>query len=119
MDGLGDKGKQVQVVAVSVDPDRDTVERLKEYTMERDWPANWFFVTGGLDEVGGVLDAYRIAAYKQQLPEKLKGLVLGDYEVVHRAAVLLINPDGYIYDILRGTDWTSEQLAEKLKPALR
>ncbi|MGE0081003.1 MAG: SCO family protein [Thiohalomonadaceae bacterium] len=55
-------GEQPLLVSVSIDPDHDTPERLREYAARYDADDNWVFLTGGLEQVKqvqGAFDTYR------------------------------------------------------------
>lgn len=103
---------KVAVVAVTVDPERDTVARLKEYAGS--WPPNWHFLTGTPGQLKTVWDNYGIFVQKG---EKALGRPDGgekDYEVIHTGRVVLIDSKGNKVSELRG-NWTPEELAQKLK----
>ena len=112
---LGEDQARVSVVAVTVDPERDTVEQLARYTEEHGWPEHWYFVTGDPASLEAVWDSYRIVAHREELPEDMRVMGMQGYEVVHRAAVLVIDQDGYAVEALRNTEWTPEELAEILR----
>jgi len=83
---------RVQSLFISVDPERDTVERLKEY-------AEYFHtkilgITGSPVEVARVADLYG-AAYR-----KVKQASETGYVVDHSADTYLINPSGDLVEVL-------------------
>lgn len=87
-----DELERVQSLFVSVDPERDTVERLKEY-------AEYFHprilgITGSAAEVAEVADLYG-AAYR-----KVEQASETDYVVDHSADTYLINPRGELVEVL-------------------
>ena len=91
---LADTGdnEDLQVVFVSVDPERDTPDRLAEYV-------SWF----GEDYLGVTGEMERIEVLTRDL-----GIVHarhdtddGDYQIDHSAQFLLINPDGHLQAIFR------------------
>ena len=51
---LGDDAGDVSIVVVSVDPERDTVERAREYSEAWGMAANWAYLVGTEDELGPV-----------------------------------------------------------------
>ncbi len=61
---LGDKAKQVDVVFVTVDPDRDTPERLKQYLEFYD-PA-FIGLSGTQDQLTPIERAYGVSATKDE-----------------------------------------------------
>lgn len=116
---LGDGSDDLRFVAVSVDPERDTVARLAEYTVAAAWPSNWYFLTGTPEKVRETRSAYRIAASKKE-PEA--GTSHADhigYEVAHRAAVFVIDRSGAVVDVLLGHEWDSNDLAAIVGPILQ
>jgi protein SCO1/2 len=53
---LGDRvGKDVILVSISVDPARDTPEKLKEYAKRIGAKQGWYFLTGTKEETGAAL----------------------------------------------------------------
>lgn len=48
---LGEDAHRVALVAVTVDPDRDTVEQVRRYSQERDMPPAWSFLVGSEDQL--------------------------------------------------------------------
>ncbi len=82
-----DELKQVAGVFVSVDPKRDTPERLKEYVAY--FHPNFIGVTGTEKEIARAAKLYG-ARYAEV---KLEGSAFG-YAVNHSAAIYLIGPDG-------------------------
>lgn len=74
-----------RTVFVSVDPDRDTPERLREYL---EWfDPEWIGLTGKNAELDGLLDSLGMAHVRVPQGE-------GGYTMDHATAVVLINPDG-------------------------
>lgn len=83
--------KNMNVFLVSVDPERDTVDILKEYVS---WAEGVEGVTGSREELDKALEAFRI--YAARVP--LEG---GDYTMDHSASVLLFDEDGHYTDRIR------------------
>jgi protein SCO1 len=65
-DKLGDKfGRKIAFVSITVDPERDTPEVLKQYAESFDAnPAGWFFLTGEPAAIRDVLRRYGVYARK-------------------------------------------------------
>ena len=74
------------VVMVSVDPDRDTPERLAQYVPA--FNPNFIGYTGTFEET------VKLAAQPNIAFGKVPGLVPGSYLVDHSASLVLIDPDG-------------------------
>jgi protein SCO1/2 len=103
---LGDDAGQVQVIMISIDPDRDTPEKLAEYVTHFD--PSFLGITGSEDEVAAVATQYGI------FYEKHEGTVATGYLIDHTASVVVIDPDGYLRLVYPfGTP--AEDIAEDLK----
>jgi len=83
---LGDDAKDLQVVFISVDPERDTPPALKDYLSSDGFPPGVIGLTGTPDQVADTAKVYR--AYFEQVGE-------GDsYTMNHTLTVYLMGPDG-------------------------
>ena len=83
---LGDKAKDLQIVFISVDPERDTPQALKDYLSSDGFPEGVIGLTGTPAQVRAAADAYR--AYYQKVGE-------GEgYTMNHSLTVYLMGPDG-------------------------
>jgi protein SCO1/2 len=103
-------GDRPVVVVVTVDPDRDSVARLRMFASQ--WPAGWLFLTGTYPRVSRVWNAYRIDVSKRP-PAGLDDVAHG-YSVTHTAKVLTIDRQGLIRATLTG-DWSPADLSEALQ----
>ena len=84
IDTLGDDAGKLNYAFVSVDPERDTPEVMRDYVGafdERIIP-----LTGTQEQVDGIVKAYRVYAKKVPLDD-------GDYTMDHSAAVYLMDAD--------------------------
>ena len=83
---LGDKARDLQIVFISVDPERDTPQALKDYLSSDGFPEGVIGLTGTPEQVRTAADAYR--AYYQKVGE-------GEgYTMNHSLTVYLMGPDG-------------------------
>ena len=83
---LGDKADDLQIVFVSVDPERDTPQQLKDYLSSDGFPKGTIGLTGTPDQVAQAAKAYR--AYYEKVGE-------GEgYTMNHSLTVYLMGPDG-------------------------
>ena len=83
---LGDKARNLQVVFISVDPERDTPAQIKTYLSTPSFPQGTIGLTGTPAQVAATAKAYRV--YYQKDGQ-------GDgYSVAHSSIVYLMNPDG-------------------------
>jgi protein SCO1/2 len=99
------------VVVVTVDPDRDTVERLR--TFAAPWPRDWLFLTGTYQQVSDVWRRYAIAVEKQPLAGSSDVHVHHGYKVIHSAKLFVIDPIGRPQAELTGA-WTTRELTATL-----
>jgi protein SCO1 len=84
---LGDLTGQVQVIYVTVDPERDNPERLREYLAH--FNSQFIGLTGSAEELSAVRQAYGIIAKKEIHGD-------GDYEVHHSSYLYLIDQKGLL-----------------------
>ena len=83
---LGDKAKDLQIIFISVDPERDTPQALKDYLSSDGFPEGVVGLTGTPEQVRAAADAYR--AFYQKVGE-------GEgYTMNHSLTVYLMGPDG-------------------------
>jgi protein SCO1 len=84
---LGAAAADVQVIFVSVDPDRDTPNRLREYLQS--FNPSFLGATGKKMQIDAVRQAYGIFAEKTPSENKKLG-----YEVHHSSSIFLIDREG-------------------------
>ena len=83
---LGDKADNLQIVFVSIDPERDTPQALKDYLSSDGFPKGTIGLTGTPEQVATAAKAYR--AFYQKVGE-------GEgYTMNHSLTVYLMGPDG-------------------------
>lgn len=106
---LGGDADRVHVLMVSVDPARDTVDRLRDYVQAFD--PSFLGATGDLDAVERVAATYGVFF--------AKGERLGDdgYAVDHTASVMAIDTDGKLR-IVWPTTVTADALVSDLRELL-
>jgi protein SCO1/2 len=85
---LGGAAKRVQVVYVSVDPERDNATRLRGFTEQFD--KTFLGLTGPLDQLAPVWKAYGVSVMRRELP----GSKPASYLIHHSASVFLIDTAG-------------------------
>jgi protein SCO1/2 len=86
---LGDRAKDVQVLMVSVDPERDTPEVLKDYlgAFDAELPTRFLGLTGSQEEVRKAASSFRAFYAKSPRPG-------GDYTMDHSTSFYLIDSKG-------------------------
>lgn len=83
---MGERAKDIQIVFITVDPERDTALALKDYLSSDGFPRGVIGLTGTPVQVKAAADAYR--AFYQKVGE-------GDaYTMNHSLTVYLMGPDG-------------------------
>lgn len=100
---LRDQGKPVGDVFVSIDPDRDTPEVMKEFTDYFD--ENLIGLTGSSEDVIAAAKAYRVYFAKNGEGE--------DYLMDHSTLTYLMSPEDGLLEIFR-RDLPAEKMAEQV-----
>ncbi len=100
---LGAEGRELQVVYITVDPERDDAERLRDYLGRFD--PSFLGGTGTAEELAAVRRDYGIAATRQT-PEAGSGFAHSSYTyLIDRAGRLRAlmpyghSPDDYVHDL--------------------
>ncbi|MBY0227595.1 MAG: SCO family protein [Hyphomicrobium sp.] len=110
LDNLAEEASAVQAIFITVDPARDTPERLKEYATSFD--PRILMLTGSETEISAVVKSYRVHRQTYALAEA--GSKIGHYGVDHGSLMYLMGPDGQFRTIFpHGT--TAEQLTAALR----
>ena len=108
---LGDQADEVQLIMVSVDPGRDTPEKLAEYV--KHFNPTFIGGTNTPEEVAKIASLYGI--FYQISGETTSN---GDYLIDHTATLMAIDRDGYL-KVVFPFGITSDELADDLKYMLR
>lgn len=90
LDALGNRAAQAQVVFVSVDPEKDTPQRMQAYLANIDSKERLLGLTGDLDTLNEIAAQYGIFFQKRIISET------GAYLIDHTATVLLVDGEGYL-----------------------
>jgi protein SCO1/2 len=107
---LGGAAKDLQVVFVSVDPDRDTPAQMKAYLATPAFPQPTLGLTGSAQQVAAAAKAYRVYYQKQGSGE--------GYAVNHSAIIYLMNPAGK-FDRVMAESLTSTEIATQIREAMQ
>ena len=91
--GIKDLKKKPKVIMVSVDPDRDTPQKLKQYLASFD--PDFIGYTGKFDDIVGLAQQVNVAFGKVPGSEK------GSYLVDHSANIVVVNPAGQYAGFIR------------------
>lgn len=110
LEKLGDKAKDVVPVFITLDPARDTPEKLGEYLKSFD--PRFVGLTGGKDEVSAAAKAYRV--FYQVVPDDKSA---GEYSIDHAAIIYLMGKNGeYVTHVPHTTN--VDQVVSTLEKAL-
>jgi protein SCO1/2 len=108
---LGDDAERVDFVAISLDPERDTVERAHEYSEAWRMLDKWDFLVGDREQLASIWKGYyvdplqaewtrgeptaspRAAGHTQSGVDALQREIATRYEVLHATPVYLIDRD--------------------------
>ena len=83
---MGQRGDKIAPVFITVDPKRDTPEKLKSYLDS--FGPQFVGLTGSNADIANVAKEYRVY-YREQSPDQK-----GDYAVDHSGVVYLMDPNG-------------------------
>jgi cytochrome oxidase Cu insertion factor (SCO1/SenC/PrrC family) len=104
IDQLGPAGDRVQPIFITIDPGRDTVQRLAEYAPL--FHARLLALTGTPDEIARAAEQYRV--YYEKAGEGT------DYLMNHSGIVYLMDPEGrFLTHFAQGTP--PEEMALKIR----
>jgi len=108
LDRLGKEKDAVQIVFITVDPERDTPAVLKSYVESFDAPI--VALTGTAEEVAQAAKAYRVYYAKHPQAD-------GGYDMDHSAVVYVMDPEGR-FTATFTPDSTAPAIAERLQKLL-
>ncbi|MDX2265310.1 MAG: SCO family protein [Hyphomicrobiales bacterium] len=110
LETLGPEGEQVAPVFITVDPQRDTPEHLREYM--KSFHPRFTALTGSPEATAAAAKAYRV--YAAKAPDSGSA---ADYLIDHSAFIYLMGPDGrYLTHFAYGV--TPEALARGVRKHL-
>ena len=110
MDTLGDKAAKVRPMFITVDPSRDTPERLKSYVAN--FHPRLVGLTGSEAAVAAAAKAYRVYFAKSKTEAEP-----GEYLMDHTSIIYLMGPDGrYLTHFTHGVraEIMAKQIREKI-----
>lgn len=103
---------EIGFLSHTIDPERDSVQRLKEYTTAKGITKNWHFVTGNRDSIYNIASkSYYSTAYKDAKEP-------GGY--VHSGGFLLVDKNRFIRGVYDGTNpQETQRLINDIKTLLK
>jgi len=104
-----DLASRVHLLSVSFDPRYDTPDVLKAHAgrVHAD-PALWTYLTGAPDAIDRFAAGFGVTIMREDPPRT---------EIVHNLRTAVIDKDGRLVTVLRGNEWTPEQLLDELRAA--
>jgi len=102
-------GTRITPVFISVDPERDTPEKVAAYLQHFD--DRFVGLTGSRAALNGAADSFK-TLLEEFSPDKS-----GDYQISHSAVVYIVDPFARIVDVLPGSD-DHLALAEKIRASM-
>lgn len=108
MDQLGEDGKKVVPIIITIDPERDSPAVMKEYVVN--FHPRMIGLTGTPEQVGVALKAYRV--YAEKVLEQ--GWGVDEYFVYHSDVIYFMGPDGEYLDHF-GSGATPKVMAARLR----
>jgi cytochrome oxidase Cu insertion factor (SCO1/SenC/PrrC family) len=110
LEKLGPKAQRITPIFISVDPERDTPEKLAAYV--KNFDARLVGLTGTPEEIAAVAKAYKV--YYEKVPNKEHS---GDYTMDHTSIIYVMDPKGEF--VTHFTPSTSvDELASRLDKLL-
>lgn len=107
---MGDKADEVQLIMVSLDPERDTPEKLAEYTGH--FYPSFIGITGTKEQIDEIAALYGIY-YKINEGSEATG-----YLIDHTATMMVLDREGYL-KLVFPYGVTAEEIADDLEYMLR
>ena len=108
IDMLGDEGKDLNVFFISVDPVRDTPQRMKKYLSR--FSNRITGITGDPNEINKLTKAWYVYTNRVSLGD-------GEYTMDHTASIFLLRVDGSLHGTIDYKDTTNVAL-QKLRSLL-
>ncbi len=106
-DALGERARAVAFVAVTVDPERDTTARLRQYLEAQGLAGKMLFLTGDRAQLEAVWDAYHILVSRPSQGQAA-------YTVTHSDAVYVLDKDSRMRALMH-TDLLPADLQRNLE----
>lgn len=101
--------ERTQFVSISLDPQRDTPEALRDYATARGADqAHWWFLTGEPEVVSDVVTAWQVGSIRR-----------ADGNIDHLVATYLVAPDGRIAKRYVGLEHGTDEIVADLRDVLR
>lgn len=106
LDDLAEDGDVITPIFVSVDPERDTPEQMKQYVEQ--FHPRLVGLTGSFEQIEAVKQSFRVYATKTE------NEFMDEYMVDHSAFLYLMDQENKMIALYPSTD-TAEQIAQDIK----
>lgn len=103
LQGLGAEATKVKPILVTIDPERDTPEVLKDYLARFD--ERFIGLTGSVEQIKHMEKLFKVYAARNDDP------ALSDYMMNHSALVYLIGPDDRVLHLFHSRDTPDDMIA--------
>ena len=114
---LGAAGDDVGYVLITVDPERDTVEKIAQYVTFDPFPKGLRGFTGSVEQIETAKRAYKIVATKSSFDGAPVEAGSTDYTVNHSDIIYLMGADGTFSDFFSARS-TPKDIALRLRQEL-
>ena len=136
-EALGEDAARVSIIAISVDPARDTPQQVYAYSQQRNMLDRWSFLTGFEEELSALWEAYYLSVERtddsgggaiENLGADLARASLASseglseeaaYLVTHSAPVYLIDQDGTMRSVITDLTLDPEPLVHDIRLLLK
>lgn len=101
--------ERTQLLSVTVDPEYDTPNVLRNYGMDRTTASgesdfnHWQFATGSKDEIKKIAQYFGLEYWTEA------------DQIIHSLRTAIVSPDGKIVRIYRGNDWQPSEILSELR----
>jgi protein SCO1 len=105
------KDVDVRFVTITVDPEHDTVAKMKQYAdIYQATPERWLFLTGDKDEVYRLIrHGFKVAAWEMFGTDRLPG-----FEFAHSLSLVHVGPDGKVLGMYASADENEVRSLERV-----
>lgn len=114
---MGDAGDDVGYVLITVDPERDTVEKIAQYVCFEPFPSGLRGFTGSVEQIDVAKAAYKLTTYKTTFDGEPVEPGDEDYTVNHSDIIYLMGSDGKFADFFSARS-TPREIAVRVRQEL-
>lgn len=114
-------GTEIDLLSITVDPDRDTPPVLASYAEQHQADtATWRFLTGDLEQIRQVVvDGFLLGLQPSSAHSNHANHSQESYEVTHSGRIALVDPTGQIRAYYDGTEMNEAQVIADIQGLLR